>query len=115
MLGGGIRQGGVMGAAGLVALDHLPRLADDHAKARRLADGLRGLGFLTVTPETNIVRVPVPDVGQALTVLRDVGVLATPFGGTAVRLVPHRDLDDAEIGDALARIATVADLILART
>jgi threonine aldolase len=115
MLGGGIRQGGVMGAAGLVALDHLPRLKDDHAKAGRLADGLRGLGFLTLTPETNIVRVPVPDVGRALTILSDVGVLATPFGGTAFRLVPHRDLDDADIGEALARISTVADLILART
>jgi threonine aldolase len=114
MLGGGIRQGGVMGAAGMIALEHLPDIVNDHAKARRLADELRSLGFQTVTPETNIVRVPVADVGRALGILREVDILAAPFGSAAVRLVPHRDLDDAEISEALARIATVADRILAR-
>jgi threonine aldolase len=113
MLGGGVRQGGVMGAAGLVALEYLPRIAEDHAKARRLASGLRTLGFDVSMPETNIVRVPVPDVGDALVALRAASVLATPFGSAAVRFVTHRDLDEADVRDALARTATVADRLLA--
>ncbi len=66
MLGGGVRQGGVVGAAGLVALDYLPRLAEDHAKARRLAEGLRGFGIAAPVPETNILLVPVPQASTAV-------------------------------------------------
>ena len=55
-----------MAAAGLVALDYLPRLAEDHAKARRLADGLRAMGFTVPAPQTNILLVPVPDAGAAV-------------------------------------------------
>jgi threonine aldolase len=115
MLGGGVRQGGVMGAAGLVALEHLPRIPEDHAKARLLADGLRALGFDVATPETNIVRVPVPNVGEALATLRATNVLATSFGSAALRLIPHRDLDDSDVRDLLARTATVVEGILTAT
>jgi threonine aldolase len=103
----------VVGAAGLVALDHLPRLPDDHARARRLADGLAALGFALTPPETNVVRVPVPDAARAVAALRAAGVLAVPLGATAIRFVMHRDLGDADVGDALARVATVAEGILA--
>jgi threonine aldolase len=111
MLGGGVRQGGVLGAAGLVALDYLPRVSEDHAKARKLADGLRALGFALEMPETNILRVPAADVARAVETLRSIDVRVMPFGD-AVRFVTHRDLGDAEVGEALERIAPVADRIL---
>jgi threonine aldolase len=110
MLGGGVRQGGVLGAAGLVALEYLPRLPEDHEKARALAAGLRGLGLSLDEPETNIVRVRVPNVGQALETLSSVGVLATP-SGDAVRFVTHRDLGNADVTQAVARIARVVERI----
>jgi threonine aldolase len=112
MLGGGVRQGGVMGAAGLVALEYLPRVPEDHAKARILADGLRALGFDVGTPETNIVRVPVPNVGEALAILRSTNVLATSFGGAALRFIAHRDLDESDVRDMLVRTAAVAESML---
>ena len=110
MLGGGVRQGGVLGAAGLVALDYLPRLAEDHAKARRLAEGLRGFGIAAPTPETNILLVPVPDAKTALAGLEAAGVRALPVG-SAVRFIPHRDLTDADIETALQRMEPVANLL----
>src|SRR6185436_12304341 len=57
-LGGGMRQVGVLAAAGLYALDHnIERLAEDHARAKRLAAGLRGEGVRVAEPETNIIMV----------------------------------------------------------
>lgn len=112
MLGGGVRQGGVLGAAGLVALGYLPRIPEDHGKARQLAIGLRALGFDLETPETNIVRVRLSDIGRSIETLRAVGVLVTP-SGDAVRFVTHRDLGEADVREALARIARVADSLLA--
>jgi threonine aldolase len=111
MLGGGVRQGGVLGAAGLVALDYFPRISEDHAKARTLAEGLHALGFDLETPPTNILRVRLPDVDRAIEGLRAVGVLVTP-SGDAVRFVTHRDLGEADVREALARIAPVADSLL---
>ncbi len=110
MLGGGVRQGGVLGAAGLVALDYLPRLGEDHVKARRLAEGLRSLGVAAPTPETNILLVPVPDAKAALAGLEAAGVRALPVG-SAVRFIPHRDLTEADIEEALRRLEPVAHLL----
>jgi threonine aldolase len=110
MLGGGVRQGGVMGAAGLVALDYVPRLAEDHAKAQRLAEGLRGLGIAAPVPETNILLVPVPDAAAALAALEDAGVRALPVG-SAVRFIPHRDVPMADIEEALHRLEPLAHLL----
>lgn len=110
MLGGGVRQGGVLGAAGLVALDHLPRLAEDHAKARRLAEGLRGFGVKAPLPETNILLVPVPDAAAAVAALAEAGVRVLPVG-SAVRFIPHRDLSLSDIEEALRRMEPVAALL----
>lgn len=66
MLGGGVRQGGVLAAAGLVALDGMDRLAEDHAKATQLATGLRERGWRAETPQTNIVLVTVLDLPSTL-------------------------------------------------
>ncbi|HTL98914.1 MAG TPA: GntG family PLP-dependent aldolase [Holophagaceae bacterium] len=112
MLGGGVRQGGVMGAAGLVALDYLPRVAEDHAKIRRLAEGLRGLGVPAPDPETNILFVPLPDPGPVLARMAEAGVLAVPVGD-AIRFIAHRDLAMEDVESALTRLGPLASLLQA--
>lgn len=107
MLGGGVRQGGIVGAAGLVALAYLPRIAEDHAKIRRLAEGLRAFGIAAPVPETNILLVPVPDAAAALVALEAAGVRALPVG-PAIRFIAHRDLAMADIEEALRRIEPLA-------
>ncbi|WP_420791727.1 threonine aldolase family protein [Actinomycetospora straminea] len=106
MLGGGIRQGGVVGAAGLVALDQIGDLAADHARAARLAEGLQALGWPVISPDTNIVLVPTPDPGTLVASLAGVDVAAVPFG-PGVRFVTHRDLTDDDVTATLDRAATL--------
>jgi threonine aldolase len=106
MLGGGVRQGGVLAAAGLVALDRVDRLAEDHDRARRLAAGLRERGWQVTIPQTNIVLVAVADLSGTLQRFADAGVLASPMTGQ-VRLMTHADLTDADITAAIDRIGPV--------
>jgi threonine aldolase len=106
MLGGGVRQGGVLGAAGLVALDRIDRLAEDHARATTLATGLRERGWQVREPQTNIVLVPVADLQGTVRRFTDAGVLVTTMAGQ-VRLMTHADLTDADIATALDRIGPV--------
>lgn len=104
MAGGTLRQGGVLAAAASHALDHhIDRLAEDHARARRLAEGLQGLRGVTVQPpQSNMVFIDLPRERAAAVVatLRDRGVLAT--GLYQLRLVTHLDVDDAGIDHAIA-------------
>ena len=99
MLGGGMRQAGVLAAAGLVALEqNISRLADDHANAARLAEGLAGLPGLAVsTPQTNIVYVDVPAEACAalFQACHDEGVLIAV--GPHMRLVTHLDVSAQDI------------------
>jgi threonine aldolase len=111
MLGGGVRQGGVVAAAGLVALDYLPRLQEDHAKARRLAKGLRAMGFTVPEPQTNILLVPVPDAAAAASILEEAKVRALPVG-SALRFMTHRDQSGADIAAALSRIQPITDRLV---
>ncbi len=103
MAGGGMRQAGVLAAAALHALDHhVERLADDHANARRLAEGLQGLSGVSVAmPQSNIVFVVLaPDKpGDIVAQLRAQGVLAT--GLHKLRLVTHLDVSADDIVRAL--------------
>jgi len=105
MLGGAMRQSGIVAAAGLHALDHhVDRLADDHARARRLADGLAGLPGVSIDPatvETNIVIFGVPDAPAFCAALEREGVGMLPVGPDRVRAVTHLDVDDAGIERAL--------------
>jgi threonine aldolase len=105
MLGGGVRQGGVLAAAGLVALDRIDRLAEDHERARTLATGLRERGWQVTPPETNIVLIAVADLEGTLRRLTAAKVRAAPMAGQ-VRLVTHADLTDADITAALDRIGS---------
>ena len=106
MLGGGLRQAGVLAAAALHALDHhVERLAEDHAHALRLAEGLQGLPGVTVEqPQTNIVFVNLaPDRAQgAVDRARDAGVLCT--GLYRLRLVTHLDVTSSDIDAAIVAL-----------
>jgi threonine aldolase len=104
MLGGGVRQGGVLAAAGLVALARRDELAEDHAAASALASGLRELGWEVTAPETNIVLATVADLPGTLQRLAEVGVLAVPTSGR-VRFITHRDAGADAVEEALRRIA----------
>ena len=108
MLGGGVRQGGVLAAAGLLALGRIPELAADHANAAALADGLAELGWQVGRPETNIVIAAVPDTAHALAGLDRIGVAAVAVPG-GVRFVTHRDVSAADVAEVLERIRSTAD------
>jgi threonine aldolase len=95
-MGGGMRQIGILAAAGMHALDHhIERMADDHAHAKLLADAC---GLDPDTVETNIVVVPRDDAPDFVAGAREGGVLISPVGPTAVRIVTHLDVSrqDAE-------------------
>ncbi|MFJ2888879.1 threonine aldolase family protein [Streptomyces sp. NPDC087305] len=101
MLGGGVRQGGVLAAAGLVALERVDRLALDHDHARLLADGLVDRGWKVDPPQTNIVLVPADDPPDTVELLAERGVLTVPTEA-GVRLVTHRDVSRSDILRAVA-------------
>ena len=110
MLGGGLRQSGFLAAAALYALEHhVERLADDHRRARTLADGLRQRGFTAAEPPTNLVYVEVPDAAQAVAHLAAHDVLALSTGPTTVRLVTHLDVDDVGIERTLAAMGSLSN------
>jgi threonine aldolase len=106
MVGGGLRQSGLLAAAAHHALDrHVHRLADDHALAQRLAQGLSGIdGLLVRSAQTNIVFVDVADGhGPGLLAhLEQDGVLATGLIG--LRFVTHLDVDAAGIDRAIGSV-----------
>jgi len=109
MLGGAMRQAGIIAAGGLYALDHhVHRLADDHARARRMADGLAGLPGVELDPETvetNILVFAVPDAPAFCAALARADVLVIPLDARRVRAVTHLDVDDAGIERALEAAA----------
>ena len=105
MVGGGMRQAGVLAAAGIVALEEMvDRLAEDHANARALAEGIAGLPGVRVDPgavQTNIVVLELdrPDMTALEFIARmaERGVKLTHFGGKLVRAVTHNDVDRADV------------------
>ena len=107
LFGGAMRQAGMVAAAARYALEHhIDRLADDHRRARRLAEGLAEAG-LPVDPElveTNFVGLPVPDVAQARAVLETEGVLAGFLRPGHLRLATYLDVTDEDIEAAIAAI-----------
>jgi threonine aldolase len=109
MLGGGMRQVGVLGAAALHALDHhIDRLDEDHRLATRLAQGLQGLAGVSVEmPQTNLVFVDLEPsrAHGAVQRLRDAGILCT--GLYRLRLVTHLDVNQDDIDQAIEAFAQV--------
>ena len=108
MLGGGMRQAGVLAAAGLFALEHnTKRLAEDHANARALAAGLAALRGVEVlgAPETNMVLFRRADAPGFAARLRERGVLLGAVSHDTVRAVTHLDVSAADVEHALAAFA----------
>jgi threonine aldolase len=105
MMGGALRQAGIVAAAGLYALDHnVERLAEDHENARVLAEGIAELPGATIDVakvETNIVIFEVNDAVRRWQELAEAGVEVTPVGPTRLRAVTHLDVDRAAVERAL--------------
>lgn len=115
VVGGGMRQAGVLAAAGLYALDHMvDRLADDHRNAQRLAAGLAELGWIIdrQVVETNIFFAePPPDVyvPDVVTGLAERGVtVAPPYTGRGFRLVTHYGIETEHVERALEAFGWVS-------
>lgn len=101
LLGGGMRQAGIIAAAGIVALETMTgRLGEDHERARRLATGLAGLpgiGIDLESVQTNMVYLQVENAPAAVEELARNGVLANAMGETAIRLVTHYEIADEDV------------------
>jgi threonine aldolase len=109
MFGGGMRQAGILAAAGLHALEHhVERLADDHANARRLAQGLIDLGFrVDPFPETNMVMFEVSDPRAFSAAIRRRALWINAIAAGRFRAVTHLGIGAADVEDALGRLAEV--------
>jgi threonine aldolase len=117
ILGGGMRQAGVIAAPGIVALESMvDRLADDHANARRLAEGLvriEGIKIDLATVQTNIVRLDLAALGTTATefanrMMAQFQIEPNITGKTALRLVTHRHIGPAEVEQTLHAFREVA-------
>jgi threonine aldolase len=115
MLGGAMRQSGILAAAGLWALEHnLARLAEDHANARLLAEriaGSRGVSLDLATVQTNIVifcmEEGAPDAATIVARAQEVGVLISAFGVRTIRAVTHLDVSRADCELAADRLEQI--------
>ena len=106
MLGGGMRQAGILAAAGIVALETMvERLAEDHRRAKRLAEGF---GLDAATIETNIVLLDTEPHGMTAASLAEkllpYGVKASVFGEYALRFVTHHGIEDDDIEQAISAV-----------
>lgn len=111
MLGGGMRQVGIVAAAGIISLERMTkRLSEDHARAKKLADGLRQVQGLVVdqnSPYTNMVYLNLSDdvqtnAQQVTQKMRDFGVLVDPENARRFRLVTHYWIDDPAVEKTIA-------------
>jgi len=102
MMGGALRQAGIVAAGCLYALDHhVERLAEDHENARVLAEGLASCGPTVLPQETNIVIAEVEDPAGLIAAMRERGVEISPAGPGRVRCVTHLDVDREDVESAL--------------
>jgi threonine aldolase len=119
LLGGGMRQAGIIAAPGIVALETMiDRLAEDHQNARRLAEGIARLGGIQIDlsrVQTNIVCFDISGLGvsanEFLLRLKANGVLALAMGKHKVRLVTHRGIGREHVEKAVAAIEAVAKVV----
>ncbi|RME42904.1 MAG: threonine aldolase, partial [Chloroflexi bacterium] len=109
IVGGGMRQAGIIAAAGIVALEEMvDRLAEDHANARRLAQGLAELPGIAIDPDTVETDIVIFELtrddmtpAQLADGLRERGVLLSPIGGRRLRAVTHYGIEAEDIDTAL--------------
>jgi threonine aldolase len=104
-MGGGMRQVGILAAAGLYALDHhLDRMAEDHEHARLLAEAC---GLDPALTETNIVVVDVPDAPAVVAAAREANVLVGAVGPHRMRLLTHLDVTRSDVEQAAGVLAKI--------
>jgi threonine aldolase len=119
LLGGGLRQAGILAAAGIIALEQMvDRLAEDHAHARLLAAELANIPGLTIDPDaypTNILICSVAKLGISAqrfsALLAQHGVLANPISATELRFVTHKDVTKNQIITAINIINQIVKAI----
>ncbi len=113
-LGGGMRQAGVLAAAGLISLEQMPqRLQEDHDNARLIAEGLAGIEGIRVLPvQTNIVIFDVAGAGMSSrelsAALRARDIIANGVGPTTLRMVTHYDVTAAQCREAVEAVRSLA-------
>ena len=116
MLGGGMRQVGIVAAAGIISLEKMTkRLSDDHARAKKLADGLRQVSGLVVdadSPYTNMVYLNLSedvdqDARQVTKQMMDLGVLVDPENARRFRLVTHYWIDESAVEKTISAFQKV--------
>lgn len=115
VLGGGMRQAGIIAAAGIIALEQMvDRLAEDHANARRLAEGIARITGLTIdmgTVQTNIIYFSLADerlsAGMLVTQLAGRGIRILQVGPNRLRAVTHYGISTEDIESALAALTQV--------
>lgn len=111
LLGGGMRQAGVLAAAGIIGLTEMTgRLVEDHERAARLARGLTAVEGIIVdlaSVQTNMVYLQVPAAAALVGRLAERGVLCNALGPDTIRLVTHCDVNDDDISFALEQFAQV--------
>ncbi len=119
LLGGAMRQAGVIAAAGIVALETMvDRLPEDHVRAKRLAASLARIAGVTLDPEgvqTNIVVFQVDgsiDQTELAERLKERGLLVSNYGAVGLRMVTHVDVDDADVDKALDIIGSTVPTML---
>lgn len=111
MLGGGMRQSGIVAAAGIVAIEHgIDRLIDDHQTARQLAQGLDSIAGIGIKPENVQTNIVVFEINKGLSAVDFIkqmdakGVRLSYFGKSRVRAVTHRMINGLDIDEVLNRI-----------
>lgn len=110
-LGGGMRQSGILAAAGIYGLDHIfPLLTQDHERAKKLSEEFNRVeGWSSPEPETNIVMLDLPsDPAQAVEIFKQLGIHAFPFGPNRVRFVFHHQVTDEQLMYACEVVRKVA-------
>jgi len=113
ILGGGMRQAGILAAAGLIALEEMPkRLAEDHENAKLLAEGIAQIPGIALDPATVVTNIVIFDikrtglaVGDFVAKSKQHGVLLCGVGGTRIRVVTHNDVSRSDCERALVEIA----------
>ncbi len=115
VLGGGMRQVGVLASTGIVALNDFESgiLSNDHIRAKRLADGIRSLpGFDVKDPDTNIILITIDtsaiDPLSLTQMLKEKKILVLPFGHNVLRLVTHKDISDDDVNQVISTFKEVA-------
>ncbi len=121
VLGGAMRQAGVLAAAGLVALETMiDRLPEDHQRAQTLAAGLAGIPGVAVdleTVQTNIVVFKMPaglDQGKLAARCKELGLIVSDYGARGLRMVTHFEIGDAAIARAIEIVGTAIDELAGR-